>query len=522
MQRFTRRQALAALGVGAATPLLTGCGSGAPETSETASTLRQQTGRAGEDLLHYRSLVDVARLIAARELSSVELTERMLDRIAVVDGRLKSYATVMADEATVAARAADAEIAGGSYRGPLHGVPIAVKDLCYTRGTRTMGALAVLADFVPDYDATVVARLKHAGAIILGKLNLTEGAMGLYHPDFDIPVNPWDPELWTGVSSSGSGVATAAGLCYGSLGSDTGGSIRFPSAQCGLVGLKPTWGRVSRYGVLELAGSLDHIGPMTRQVADAAVMFEAIAGLDTNDSTTRPEPVAPVIGTLDGDIGGMRLGYDRTYASDGVDPATAGAVEAALNQLAGLGAEVIEVQMPEAPFADWDLICAYEAVRAHASTYPSRAGDYGPGFRDVLALGSEVTDQAYAEATARRAAFSERFQTLLATIDALVCPSNVTTLPLIEGMGYGSRSEFLDALAMIGARFDPPLASIQRFTVPADFAGTPTISVPCGFTDAGAPRSLQLVGRDLSEATLCRIAYAYEQATNWHTRHPDV
>ena len=519
---LTRREALTALGVGAATPLLTACGSGEPEPPETDDARRQLPSLPGGEPLHYGSLGDVARLIEARELSSVELTQLLLDRIAVVDGRLKSYATVMADEAMDAARTVDAEIAEGAYRGPLHGIPIAVKDLCYTRDTRTMGALAVLADFVPDYDATVVARLKDAGAVILGKLNLTEGAMGLYHPDFDIPVNPWDPRLWTGVSSSGSGVATAAGLCFASLGSDTGGSIRFPSAQCGLVGLKPTWGRVSRYGVLELAGSLDHIGPMTRRVADAAVMFEAIAGADANDATTRPEPVEPVINALDGGIDGMRLGYDRAYASDGVDPATTGAVEAALNILAGLGAEVVEVDMPEAPFADWNIICAYEAVRAHAANYPSRASEYGPGFSDFLALGSEVTDPAYAEATERRAAFSEQFHTLLATIDALVCPSNVTTLPLIDGMGYESRSDFLDALLTIAARFDPPLASIQLFTVPADFAGTPTISVPCGFSEAGAPHSLQLVGRDLSEATLCRIAYAYEQATDWHTRHPDV
>jgi len=232
--------------------------------------------------IHYMSLRDVARLIEARELSPVALTEAMLDRTATVDGRLRSYATVMADEALATARAAESEIEAGRYRGPLHGVPIAVKDLCYTKGVRTMGALSVLADFVPDYDATVVERLAAAGAIILGKLNLTEGAMGAYHPDFDIPVNPWDEGLWTGVSSSGSGVATAAGLCFGSLGSDTGGSIRFPSAQCGIVGLKPTWGRVSRHGVLELAGSLDHVGPMTRTVADAAIMLEAIAGADPN------------------------------------------------------------------------------------------------------------------------------------------------------------------------------------------------------------------------------------------------
>ena len=385
-----------------------------------------------------------------------------------------------------------------------------------------MGGLSVLRDFVPDFDATVVTKLQQAGAIILGKLNLTEGAMAGYHPDFDIPVNPWDAGLWTGVSSSGSGVATAAGLCFGSLGSDTGGSIRFPAAQCGIVGLKPTWGRVSRYGVLELAGSLDHVGPMTRSVADAAIMFEAIAGVDPNDATTRAEPVEPILGTLDEGATGVRLGIDRGYASEGVDPTVSIAVNQALDTLERLGAEVVEVEMPEAPIADWETICSYEAAKAHAANYPSRAGEYGPFFGQFLEFGAAVTDEAYAEAGKRRAAFSEQFAALLAQIDALVCPSIVTALPVIDGMGYDSRTRFGEAMETIAGRFDPPLGSIQLFTTPADFAGTPTISLPCGFTAEGAPHSLQFVGRELSEAMLCRVAQAYEQATAWHTRHPSA
>ena len=475
-----------------------------------------------DESTHYMSLRDVARLIEARELSPVTLTETMLDRIAAVDGRLKSYATVMADDALAAARVAESEIRAGRYRGPLHGVPIAVKDLCYTRGVRTMGALSVLSDFVPEYDATVVARLGACGAVLLGKLNLTEGAMGAYHPDFDIPVNPWDEGLWTGVSSSGSGVATAAGLCFGSLGSDTGGSIRFPSAQCGLVGLKPTWGRVSRYGVLELAGSLDHIGPMTRSVADAAIMLEAIAGVDANDPTTLDAPLPPILATLDGNVAGARLGFDRRYASEGVDPAVAAAVLEALQVLAGLGAEVVDVEMPAAPFDDWWTICSYEAVRAHAATYPSRATDYGPYFGEFLEHGSRVSDDAYAAATKRRAAFTKRFEAMLSTVDAFVCPSNVTALPVTDAMRYDTIAAFRQAVERVAETFDPPLGSMQLFTVPADFAGTPTISVPCGFSPAGAPHSLQLVGRALSEPTLCRLAHAYEQATDWRLRHPDV
>ena len=240
-------------------------------------------GLAIKSPLHYSSLADVAKLIAARELQSIDLTQQLLDRIAAVDGRLQSYVTVMTDRAIASARRADAEIRAGRYRGPLHGVPIAVKDLCNTRGVRTMAGTKVLADFVPDFDATVVARLEAAGAVILGKLVLCEGAFGPYFPGLQVPVNPWDATRWSGVSSSGSGVATAAGLCFASVGTDTGGSIRYPSAANGCVGLKPTYGRVSRYGVFALAASMDHVGPMTRTVEDAAIMFEAMAGPDPHD-----------------------------------------------------------------------------------------------------------------------------------------------------------------------------------------------------------------------------------------------
>ena len=269
-----------------ALPLSASCGSESPGPDRGVPT---DSGGGGTPL-HFLSLRDVARLIEMGELSPVELTRAMLDRIDAVDGRLKSYATVMAEQAMTAARTAEREIQGGVYRGVLHGVPVAVKDLCYTKGVRTMGGMAVRAEFVPDHDATVVSRLAGAGVVLLGKLNLTEGALGSYHPDFDRPINPWGERLWAGVSSSGSGVATAAGLCFGSLGTDTGGSIRFPSMANGIVGLKPTYGRVSRYGILPLSESFDHVGPMARRVADAAVMFEAIAGVDPNDPTSLDVP----------------------------------------------------------------------------------------------------------------------------------------------------------------------------------------------------------------------------------------
>ncbi len=254
--------------------------------------------------LHYLSLDEVARRLKARKLTSVELTGSMLDRIGQIDSRLKSYATVTAERALADAGRLDAETAAGMSRGPLHGVPIAVKDLCNTEGVPTAAGMAIHRANVPSSDATVVARLKAAGAVILGKLQMTEGAYGAHHPTIPAPLNPWNAAYWTGSSSSGSGAATAAGLCFASLGSDTGGSIRFPSTMNGLSGLKPTWGRVSRAGVFPLAESLDHIGPMTRSALDAAIVLGVIAGADSEDPTATSLPVPDY-------AGGHRCGRSR-------------------------------------------------------------------------------------------------------------------------------------------------------------------------------------------------------------------
>src|SRR5215468_10589973 len=267
--------------------------------------------------LYFHTITELAALIQSQQLSPVEVTRALLERITQLDGRYKSYATVMADQALAAARLAEQDIRAGTYRGPLHGVPVAVKDLCFTEGVRTMGGTKALVDHVPTFDATVVTRLHAAGAILLGKLNLTEGAMGGYHPDFAIPVNPWHAERYAGASSSGSGVATAAGLCFGSLGSDTGGSIRGPSAACGIVGLKPTWGRVSRYGVFPLSESLDHIGPMTRTVRDAALMLAVIAGYDPRDETSLAAKVDDYLAAADAGVSGLRVGLDESYFAKG-------------------------------------------------------------------------------------------------------------------------------------------------------------------------------------------------------------
>ena len=464
-----------------------------------------------ETPFHFKTITEIAEAIASKQLSPVDVTTAMLERIEVLDGQLMSYATVMAEQAMAAAQKAEQEINAGTYRGPLHGVPIAVKDLCFTKGVRTMGAAKVLANHVPMFDSTVVAKLEAAGAVLLGKLNLTEGAMGGYNLEFDIPKNPWNPDRWTGSSSSGSGVATAAGLCFGSLGSDTGGSIRFPSASCGVVGIKPTWGRVSRYGVLALAESMDHVGPMTRSVADAGIMLEAIAGFDPNDPTSLPNSVPDMLDGIGPDLQGIRVGFDDNYATKDIDVELAEAVRAGVEVLADQGAEIVEVQLPDVDeyVLAWPTLCAAEAVLAHAGTYPSQRDAYGPWFRGWLDMGAEVTGADYAKANNLRAACTGHLRRVFAEIDVLVCPSMAAPPHRVSPkMLYGA----------YGAR-DP---KFQRFTVPFDYNGAPTLSVPCGLNSEGLPLSIQFVGKHLTEPLLCRVGHAYESAMSWHTLHPDV
>ncbi len=470
------------------------------------------------EAFHYMSLQEIGRRIASREVSPVELTQGMLERIAKVDARLRSYATVMVEQALTAARAAEQEVRVGRYRGPLHGVPIAVKDLCYTKGTRTMGGTPVLKDFVPDVEATVVSKLHNAGAVLLGKLNLTEGAMAGYHPDFDVPLNPWAASRWPGLSSSGSGVATAAGLCFGAIGTDTGGSIRLPSSACGVVGLKPTYGRVSRFGILALAESLDHVGPMARQVGDAAILFDAIAGSDPKDPTSLREPAPSAFADIARGIDGLRIGIDREYARAGVDQGEASSVDEALRVLTSLGARIVDVHMPDLTgMADvWFTLCSSEAAAAHAANYPSRANEYGPYFREVLQIGAGVTAQQLANARKTRTEIAARFTNVLHSVDAMACPAGgAPAWPILRDVQVGSMAVYHAAWAAASPRS-------TDFTMPMNLAGTPAICLPSGFSTEGLPYSIQFAGRRLSEPVLCRIAYAYERVTPWHVRHPSV
>ena len=459
--------------------------------------------------LPYLTLTELSRRLRGRELSPVDVTRRLLERIERLDAQLHSYVTVLPASALAQAAEAEAELARGDVRGPLHGVPVGIKDLCATKGMRTTCGTVVFSDWVPDYDATVVERLLGAGAVILGKLKLTEGAFSTHHPEVTPPVNPWNPERWTGVSSSGSGVATAAGLCYGSLGTDTGGSIRYPSACNGVVGIKPTYGRVSRYGVLPLAASLDHVGPITRSVADAAAILQVIAGFDPRDPTSRREPVPDYTATLDFGVRGVRIGIDEGYCTEDVAPEVSRAVLACADLLRGLGAETREIRLP--PIGEllegWTPFTAVEAALAHRETFPAQAEQYGPAFRALIETGLRVTGTEYAGIQSARELFRGRLAAIFEQVDLILCPSMpFPPIPTAVIEALATRSE------------DVP--SARKFTAPFDFSGNPTISLPCGFTDDGLPLSLQLVARHLEEELLCRAALAFEQATEWHTRHP--
>ncbi len=459
--------------------------------------------------LHYLELTELSRRIQTREISPVEATTAQLARIERLDGQLRSFAHLMAEAALIQARAAEAEIMRGEIRGPLHGVPIAVKDLCWTHGVPTAAGMTIYRDFRPAEDATVVRRLYAAGAVIIGKLQLTEGAYADHHPRIPAPVNPWNPAHWSGASSSGSGVATAAGLCYASLGSDTGGSIRFPSAANGITGLKPTWGRVSRHGVFELAATLDHIGPMARSAADCGAMLGAIAGSDPNDATAVQDPVPNYLAGMTRGLHGLRIGVDHTWNTKGVDAPTIAAVAAAIETVRALGGEIREVRFPDVSqaIADWFPLCGVETAVAHEATYPARQDEYGPALSGLIDLGRSLSGLDYQKIILRRGDLRGRVAAMFRDIDLLLVPAQGIASPTTALMArLGEDPDMLNALL--------------RFTCPFDLTGSPTITLPCGFTEAGTPLAFQFVGRHMEEEMLVRAGYAYQTATDWHRQHP--
>lgn len=463
------------------------------------------------DPLHYKSITEISDLFRRGELLPSEVTEAILNRIAKLDGEFHGYALVLAERAMAQAKSLDGEIAKGVWRGPLHGVPIGLKDLCYTTFAPTAGGTTIHAKFVPSFNATIVDRLERAGAVTLGKLKMTEGAYTSHHPGDQAPLNPWNTNYWVGSSSSGSGVATSAGLCYGSIGSDTGGSIRFPSATCGLTGIKPTWGRVSRHGVFPLADSLDHVGPMCRSAVDAAAMLGIIAGADANDPTALQAPVPNYLSGIAGGIRGLKIGVDRKYTQDGIDPQVVAALLQAERTLADLGADIREVQFPsyEKLVSLWIPMCSVETAQAHLETYPSRKSEYGPDLAQLIEQGKSMTGVDIAAIHHERLKFSGSLAAMFGDIDLLLIPTMPVPIPTLTKMGeYGA---------------DPNvLLSILRFTAVFDFSGNPTLTLPMGMASDQMPLSMQLVGPHLSEDVLVRAGYAFQSVTDWHTRRPPV
>lgn len=461
------------------------------------------------DNLHFEGLLDVAKLLREGAITSSALTEMMLDRIAAIDPVLKSYAYVSRERALEQAARADRELAAGVHRGPLHGVPVAVKDLCYTTYAPTAAGTIVHDGFTAPYNATVVNRLEMVGAVMLGKLTMTEGAYTSHHPKIPAPLNPWGHGSWPGASSTGSGVAPAAGLTFGALGSDTGGSIRLPSAACGLSGIKPTWGRVSRHGTFALADTMDHIGPMTRSVADSAAMLQAIAGWDANDPTSIDAAVPDYLAELGLGVRGMRIGLDRDYAFAVTHPEVAAALEMAVDVFQSLGARIVDVKFP--PFLDvvnrWNQMCSVETAAAHASAFPGREDDYGPALRFLIEEGQRTSGVDVAVGLQHRLAFTEALATMFGQVDCMLIPAIPMPVPRLEQLErLGEDAELL--------------AGLLRFTCPFDFSGTPTITLPNGFDPAGMPISMQLAGPRLGEAALIGAGHAFQTQTDWHTRHP--
>jgi aspartyl-tRNA(Asn)/glutamyl-tRNA(Gln) amidotransferase subunit A len=477
------------------------------------------------------TLTEARAMLDRREISAVELATAYLERIAEHDGVIGAYLHVMQDVALAQAKAADAAIAAGEG-GAMTGIPVALKDVLCTTDAPTTAASRILEGFVPPYDATVVSRLREAGAVFLGKANTDEFAMGSSNENsaYKVVRNPWNTDRVPGGSSGGPAAAVAGELALVSLGSDTGGSIRQPAGFCGVVGVKPTYGRVSRLGLLAFASSLDQIGPFSRTVEDAAVTLQAISGHDPKDSTSSPVPVPDFQSALTGDIRGMKIGVARQYSVDGMEPGVSAAVDAAIAKLADLGAELIEVDLPHTKYAlptyyitapaeasanlsRYDGVKYGLAVEAPtlAETYARTRGEgFGPEVKRRIMLGtyalsSGYYDAYYVKAQKVRTLIKQDFDQAWEKVDAIVAPTSPTVaFPL-------------------GARTDDPyqmyLADV--FTIPANMAGIPGVAVPCGFSD-GLPVSLQVLGPAFAEDTILRVAHAYEQAESWHTVKPPM
>ena len=482
--------------------------------------------------LYRLSLSRLAPLLAQGEVSPVEVTEQLLARIAGIDGQLHCYLTVDEAGARAQARAAEARLAKGEGA-PLTGIPIALKDVLVTEGLRTTCGSRILDNFIPPYDATVCARLKQEGAVILGKVNMDEFAMGssTENSAFGPTHNPWNRDYIPGGSSGGSAAAVAADLCIASLGSDTGGSIRQPASHCGVVGFKPTYGRVSRYGLVAYASSLDQIGPLTKEVRDAAVLLQATAGYDPQDSTSVPEPVPDYLAALNQDIKGLKVGVPREFFQEGLDPEVRAAVEDALKTLERLGAELIPVSLPH---TDYAVGAYYLIATAEASSNLARYDGVKYGFRAEAKNLMEM----YRETRSRGFGAEVRRRIMLGTysLSAGYYDAYYRKATQVRALIRGDFDEAFNRCAVLatpvaptpafklGEKVDDPLTMYLSdiFTISANLSGIPGISLPCGFSSQGLPIGLQLLGPPFGEPALLQVAHAFEQETDFHRARPDI
>ncbi len=458
------------------------------------------------DEIAYATIAELGARYRKRDLSPVEVTQALLARIEKLDPILHAFVTLTADSALAEARSAEEALRRGDAR-PLLGIPVAHKDIYLTRGVRTTGGSALLADWIPDEDATCVQRWRAAGTVQLGKLITHEFAFGLQFPGHRFPPakNPWNLDHIPGGSSSGSGAALAAGLVTGATGSDTGGSIRGPAAFCGIVGLKPTYGRSSRAGVLTLSWTLDHTGPMARTVQDCAFLLQPLAGYDPADPASSRAPVDDYVAPLGRDIRGLKIGVPRAYFLEEVDAEVARAFEEALETLRRLGADVRDVQIPSLRGAhSFLLILMAEAYAYHESDIREHPELYGDVLRERILAGALVTASEYTQAQRIRAEICRETAEVLKTVDVLASPTA------------------LKPATPFAQAFDPEFAFPKSNMAPFNLTGLPTLALPCGFSASGLPVSFQLSGRPFEEATVLRAGHAYEQATTWHTRRPPV
>jgi aspartyl-tRNA(Asn)/glutamyl-tRNA(Gln) amidotransferase subunit A len=467
--------------------------------------------------LAFATIEELQPLLAKKRVSPVELANLYLSRIDQIDRGLNAFRTVTAERALADARAAETELLRGKCRGPLHGIPIALKDNIWTRGIRTTAGSAILRDFMPDEDATVARRLRRAGAVLLGKTNMHEFAYGITseNPHYGATNNPWAGGRISGGSSGGSAAAIAAGLCVASIGSDTGGSIRVPAALCGVVGLKPTFGRVSVHGVFPLVPSFDHVGPLARCTADATALLAVIAGRDPRDPTSIAHSNRDLLHIGAQRNKKFRLGRPKEYFWTRLDPQIRRLTEAAVQSMLDQGVTVVEISLPtieSAAVAEAsNTVALAEARQVHeeASYFPARASEYGADVRVRLEHGGEVRAVDYIAAQKVLKRSKAEFEAALESVDAIVTPTTPIAAPPI-----GSER------VSVGDAEEPVRSALLRLNRPGNFTGLPAISVPCGFTKEGLPVGLELIGRAFGEATILAIAHQYEQRHEWRTMHP--